>query len=154
MRLPDAHLRQQPRALPLMPMHQEPLTPGVAQGQHTEVPLGSHPADRYPQLPEGCLPRHRGIALLPLEFLLKPLPMAIELAGAIGGGAPLPGAECQLRIQSLPHHQEPLRRCTAPSSAAKPCGPPARLIRLTPKPGRLLVAAQCSSRSGLRLILS
>lgn len=36
------------------------------------------------------------MALLPLEFLLKPLPMAIELAGAFGGGALLPGAECQV----------------------------------------------------------
>jgi hypothetical protein len=80
--------------------------------------------------------------------------MAIELAEAIGRAAPLPGSECQVAIQSFPHHHKPLRRCTAPCSAAKPCGPPGRLISVHAKVGRLLMTTSCLSRSSLRPILS
>jgi hypothetical protein len=52
---PDAECllqRLQPVALPLLAEHPHHLAARLAQGQHAQVHLGPHPADRHPQLTE------------------------------------------------------------------------------------------------------
>jgi hypothetical protein len=86
------------------------LAPGLHRPFHRPQ---AHPD---PLLFHQLLPHHLGIAVVLLELLLQPLPVPIQLPGAIGAAIRLPLTQPQVAIQRVARDPQ-LRRDSPPAPA-------------------------------------